>query len=224
MQIIKLNELDRWLVLGPKQGISFDAAAARKVRLQLNSQAYSSLYILSGKKEKQQERFLCAIPAGLSVVEWYTGTDAFQVVSDTETEIFYQSSDLESSAVENLDPEIFTKIAARRARNPELEAIQWAMQQNMERRFAQLQDGHKADLAALAGRIRDETEQVDDVEADDDVGAASKRKKVARKDNAKAAPSPDDEDGRQDGRGVESATGSKGAGDGDNGADGGDGA
>ncbi len=53
-----------------------------------------------------------------------------------EGEVLFWAADYEPAFVEVLDPEIFTKIAQRQTRNPELEEIMYRAQLNMERRFA----------------------------------------------------------------------------------------
>lgn len=131
--VVKLNSIARWLALDPKKGISFDGEpeTERLYRIEFNCEAVTTFYVVQGKSE----RLLITLQPGLETVEFYLAGD-FTIVSDEGGDVLFWCADYEPAFVEVLDPEIFTKIATRQARNPELEEIMYRAQLNMERRFA----------------------------------------------------------------------------------------
>ncbi len=132
---IKLNSLSRWQVLAGDRAISFDGSdvAERRVRINFNCEAVTSFYV----EQDGRERFLCTLPPGLETVE-FNFAGSFRVFAeDGSGAVLYQSADLEPTFSEIVDPVIFTRIANRRHRNPELEEIMYRMQANIERRLAQ---------------------------------------------------------------------------------------
>lgn len=135
MSIIKLNSLSRWNRLSPDQGAVFPGVKEqeRLVRINLNCEAVTSLSIVH---DADRDQFLCTVEPGVHVVEFYTA-GTFRLVADAVgAAVLYQSADLEPTFAEVVDPKIFTKIANRRHRNPELEEIMFRMTQNVERRLA----------------------------------------------------------------------------------------
>ena len=136
--VVKLNSIARWIDLDPKKGISFDGdpAADRLYRIDLNCEAVTTFYVVQGKNE----RLLVTLQPGVETVEFYMAGD-FTIMSDApEGGVLFWAADYEPAFVEVIDPEIFTKIATRQARNPELEEMMYRAQLNMERRFAAQQD------------------------------------------------------------------------------------
>jgi hypothetical protein len=91
----------------------------------------------------------------------------------SESEVWYFTNDGDLIAMERPEAVSFTKIASRRARNPELERMMWKMEQNMERRLA----AQRVEMEALrqqleAERVDPDTGEVhDEPEADDGAGA-----------------------------------------------------
>lgn len=131
---VKLNSLARWANLDADQAIVFEGTdvAERRVRINFNLEGVTSFFI--GTDEA--ERFLCTIGPGLETVEFNTkGT--FKVYAENGSgAVQYQSADLEPTFAVIPDPVIFTRIANRRHRNPELEEMMFRMNQNIERRLA----------------------------------------------------------------------------------------
>lgn len=130
--VIKLNSIARWLALDPKTGISFDGDpdAERLYRIEFNCEAVTTFYLVQGKNEQ----LLVTLQPGIETVEFYLAGD-FTIVSDGGVVLFW-CADYEPAFVEVIDPEIFTQIATRQRRNPELEEMMYRAQLNMERRFA----------------------------------------------------------------------------------------
>lgn len=139
---IKLNSLKRWRLLEPKAAITFKGVAdvERRVRLNVNLESVTTLFVGS---EKQQQ-LLCTAGPGVETIEFNMSGD-FNVFAEAGSgRVHYQSADLEEAHVEIPDPEIFTRIAQRRHRNPELEEMMYRMQLNTERRLAQQAEEIKA--------------------------------------------------------------------------------
>lgn len=126
--------------------INFAAAAegARRVRLNVNCANPTTFYFESA----DGPRLLAAVPAGVDVIE-FNAEGAFAVFpQEGAGEVHYQTSETEATAHHVVDPVVFTKLAQRRHRNPEMEEMMFRMQQNMERRLAQQADEIAAALSA----------------------------------------------------------------------------
>jgi len=131
---VKLNSIERWTVLEAGSSINFAAAAegARRVRLNVNCANPTTFYF----ENAEGPRLLAAVPAGVDVIE-FNADGAFAVFpQEGAGEVHYQTAEAEATAHHVVDPVIFTKLAQRRHRNPELEEMMFRMQQNMERRLA----------------------------------------------------------------------------------------
>lgn len=155
---VKLNSLIRWSVLDGAEAISFEGtgAAERRVRIDFNLESVTTFFI----GDVDGENFLCTIGPGLETVE-FNVSGAFKVYAEEGSGIVhYQCSGQEPVAVEIVDPVIFTKIAQRRTRNPELEEMMHRMQLNVERRMA----SQAEELAAFYERRMQETQNVRAVE------------------------------------------------------------
>jgi len=149
---IKLNSLSRWHELAEKNALMFEQGAAngeRRIRLNLNLPRRMSFFI----EDDAGSRFLASAGPGFETIE-FSHFGKFAVFSEDDSgPIQYQTSETEPTHVEVVDAAIFTKIANRRHRNPEMEEMMYRMQLNMERRLAQ-QAGEIE--AALERRRREE--------------------------------------------------------------------
>lgn len=150
--VVKLNSLARWSSLDRTNRIRFtgDDAGERMVRIQFNLESVTSFYI--GRDEMDAD-LLCTIGPGVEIVEFSAAGDFYVFAEKDAGMVKYQSADLEPTFSEVVDPVIFTKIANRRHRNPELEEMMYRMQENMERRLEQ--QAHEFD-AALQRRRQEE--------------------------------------------------------------------
>lgn len=149
--VVKLNSLSRWSSLPSDKAIVFEGSGIgeRTVRLHLNLEAVTSFFIGADDKEL----FLVTMQPGVDTVE-FSATGTFRVYAEEGSgAVLYQSADLEPTFAEIIDPVIFTKIANRRHRNPELEEMMFRMNQNLERRLQQ-QAGELQ--AAFERRVREE--------------------------------------------------------------------
>ncbi len=136
---IRLNSLSRWKDLEAGAAIMFDDPATeneRRIRLHFNLAAATPFYI----EDANGPRFLTVVPAGLETVE-FGAVGSFAIFpQEGAREVQYQTAEDEPTYATVVDPVIFTKIANRRHRNPEMEEVMFRMQQNMERRLAQQAD------------------------------------------------------------------------------------
>lgn len=132
---IKLNALDRWHPLPAGNAVKFQKISdnGRTVRLIVNCAAQTTFHV----EDEMGPRLLVTVPAGLETIE-FSAAGEFAVFADEAAgEVHYQTAEGEPTFATIVDPVIFTRIATRRARNPEMEELMHRMQANMERRLAQ---------------------------------------------------------------------------------------
>lgn len=149
---IKLNSLARWHDLEPKQAILFSKGSTgseRRIRLNVNTAAQTAFYV----ENDEGPRFLCVAGPGLETIEFAVSGTVAVFADEGSGPVQYQTSEIEPTHAEVVDAAIFTKIATRRPRNPELEEMMYRMQMNIERRLAQ-QTGEME--AALERRRKEE--------------------------------------------------------------------
>lgn len=149
---VKLNSLARWASLPSTDAIVFEGSdvGERRVRINFNLEGVTTFFI----GDDGGEEFLCTIGPGLETVE-FNVAGAFKVYAEKGSGVVhYQSADLEPTFHEIADPVIFTRIAQRRHRNPELEEMMYRMQANIERRLAAQAD----EMEALYARRLQEAE------------------------------------------------------------------
>lgn len=157
--VVKLNSLARWASLPSDEAIVFEGSdeGERRVRINLNLEGVTAFFI----GDEQGERFLATLGPGLETVE-FNVAGSFKVYAEKGSGIVhYQSADLEPTFAEIADPKIFTRIAQRRHRNPELEEMMYRMQANIERRMAAQAD----EMEALYARRLEEAKNAGRTEA-----------------------------------------------------------
>lgn len=141
----KLGDLTKWRPLtgDAGEGVQFPGEA-RNVRLEVSAPEPTALYIEYGG----EERFLARVE-GLDRIEFTVPGD-FVLFADKDC-MFHT---VDGDRVVNVDiaPVIFTRIATRKARNPNLEMMEWKMRQNLERRMQAME-------ADALQRIRDTVNQ-----------------------------------------------------------------
>lgn len=156
--MIRLGNLGRWVALPRGSKITFPGKDVRRVRLTVNSPGVAKLYTID---EDGVPHFLAA-PDRLEEVEFSYAGDLV-VMADAD-DVSFLSAENEPEYVVIEDPEVFTEIAQRAARNPELERIMYVAQRNMERRLEQMaigfeervSDAFDAGRRAEAGRPKGE--------------------------------------------------------------------
>lgn len=136
--MLRMFNLNKWSRLEEGEGMQFHNPRPRQVRLDVNSPDRAVLYVLQKHPERDTSvDFLCKVD-GREVVE-FTSSGAFELTCEGGPVMVY-TVDGEDISFGNLAPVIFTKIAERRKRSPELEYIAAMMSRNMERRLAQQAD------------------------------------------------------------------------------------
>lgn len=149
MHAIKLDALDRWKKANKGELISLgDSLDTRRVRLHVNSQGGSDVYLV----EEWGLRFLAQC-VGLQTVEFYSAGRVELMIDPVQGEAWWHCAELEPTCIEIKDPAIFTEIAGRRRRNPELEEMMFRMQMNVERRIAMQRDEYEAQMNRLQKEI-----------------------------------------------------------------------
>lgn len=151
---IKLNALTRWNILERGQSVVFDrkpGRAPRRVRLHLNLERSTALYI----EDKDGPRLLVTAGPGLETVEFMVeGKFAF-LAQEGHGEVHWHTAENEPTFAEITDARVFTKIANRRHRNPELEEMMYRAQINADARAA-VQMQHME--VAMARRLKELTD------------------------------------------------------------------
>lgn len=143
MQKINLKDLTRWVLVPPGAAVEFNRPEARTVRVEVNPEGDAGISVIWPSGEVQ---FLAEV-SGMTLLE-FAATGAFQLVSDAT--VWMYSAEFEKLAFEVPDPIIFTKIATRRQRSPEMDYMMEIMHKNQERLFAKLDQ----ERASNEGRIR----------------------------------------------------------------------
>lgn len=152
-----LNNIEKWEDLTEGEALVLEGTRRRRITLHVNAPHEANLYLVeTGKDGADKGRFLCKV-CGLDVVRW-TAQGVQKIVSDVPLVKVY-TGELEKTSMASPDPTVFTKIAERRQRNPQLELMMRTMRQNteallsaqaaeMDRRFAQVKADQKAALEA----------------------------------------------------------------------------
>lgn len=168
--VVRLHNMGRWAVLKPGDVLQLNGLPRRKVRVEFNTEAPTRIDLV----EPGNVVTFLAVVSGHEVVQFTAGAECHLVASsDGEVWYFTNDGDQIGTQFQNVS---FTKIATRRARNPQMEMMMFKMQQNIDRRLAALAAEQEAWRAARAadpetGEV-EEDGAVGDGEADDDTGGA----------------------------------------------------
>lgn len=133
---IKLGSLARWKMF-PLDALNLPGrdGGERRIRLNINAESEIALYRVFRALDDQQ--LVAVLAPGFHTVEFMAaGTVSLIAAKQDGAQVWYQTADDEPTYVEVVDPVIFTRIANRRHRNPELEEMMYRMQLNVERRLA----------------------------------------------------------------------------------------
>lgn len=140
---IKLNSIARWTAVDNGSGVALNGRGHRKVRIDFLSENDRRIYLVRADGEV---RFLAFLEAGHTCLEFMDEGNLLLSPDDDGGELWAYTSEFEAAHVVVPDAVTFTKIAQRRTRNPELEHMMWLQQQNIDRRFAALENDYKAQL------------------------------------------------------------------------------
>ncbi len=161
--VVRIHNTSKWAVLQPGQMLELKGQQRRKIRVELNCPAPTRVDVVEGDKPA----FLCVVQ-GYEVVEFTAGEDAF-LSCTSEDEVWYFTNDGDVLATSRPEAVSFTKIASRRARNPELERMMFKMEQNALRREAAL----RAELDAIRAAQPAHDPETGEVIEDEPVAAAA---------------------------------------------------
>lgn len=131
--MIKLDSIERWEHLAKGQTLTLPGGASRRVRLNVNSPGVAILHVVNEDGELQ---FLAA-PQFRDVVEFAMAGD-IRLTTESEDVYFYTAENEPTFTIID-NAEVFTRIANRAARNPDLEHLMYLQERNMQRRFAQME-------------------------------------------------------------------------------------
>lgn len=138
--VVKLWNISDWEKVDSEQLLLLDGKndQSRKIRLEVNASWPTRVSLMI----PGQGVFHLAVVQNVETIEfWYRGQARLSFSSalpgTDEVEAWVYTSDGQRTSFALPDAETFTKIAQRRARNPELEWMQYQMMQNIERRLEQ---------------------------------------------------------------------------------------
>ena len=138
-----LKDINKFVRVKPGDALSLVGGEfPREVRLEVNAEDACHLSV----RTPDGVRFLTVVRGRDTVV--FTIEEPCELWATSDGEVWWWTVELEAAAVIS-DAETYTKIAERRARNPELERVARKMQENAERRMAALMREMDAKFASL---------------------------------------------------------------------------
>jgi hypothetical protein len=129
MKMQKLGNLDKWPLVKNGEGIEF--SVERRVRLEVLSPVGTDWYFMEGKKKGQY----FTTTSGREVLE-FVAVEGMRVMPTKH--VRYYSSENEHIHVDETGNPVFTRIANRQARNPEMEMVAAIAAENATRRMQQM--------------------------------------------------------------------------------------
>ena len=141
----RIQNITDWKCVEHGGALNLKGGVHRRIRLDVNAPGAVVLNYVTGDGEVT---FLARV-LGRDVIELWAGHDEFAIVVDGG-ECWFQSVDGEDFSFSIPDAETITRIVTRRPRNHELELMNYTMQQNMERRYAQMREDMEREWARRA--------------------------------------------------------------------------
>lgn len=131
--MIKIRKFNEWVALKEGDGLKLPSDKMRTVRLELNAPGETNLAV----KQDGKWTYLCTFQ-GNEILELGWSGD-LELKADGPIWYYTPERDKRHITVEN--PVVFTRILNRRKRNPEMEALMYKLQENMQSRMdAQIQE------------------------------------------------------------------------------------
>lgn len=130
----KLYNINKWQCLEAGKVLSFPQTKPRAVRVDVNCPGECEIHYVNGDGETT---FL-ALVRGRDTLDFTT--DGKFAITITGNDLWVHTIDGEDLSFEIIDPVIFTRIVARRARSPEMEMMEARMMQNINRRLERQQN------------------------------------------------------------------------------------
>lgn len=196
---LKLGSLARWKPF-PLDALNLDGRehGERRIRLNINAEAEVAIYRVFRALDDQQ--LVAVLAPGVHTVEFSAqGKVSLIAVRPDGAQVWFQTADEEPTYVEVIDPVIFTRIANRRHRNPELEEMMYRMQANVERRLAA--QAEEFEQALQRRRTEDEHGRPAETIITNAPGAAAGAGGGEVREPEPAAPEPGETPGSEDGGG-----------------------
>lgn len=137
--MIRLHDVDRWNVVKPGSFLRMGVPETpmRTIRLELNSPSRTEVTAVFDNDGQPKELFICTLD-GFERVE-FSGAGVVTMFFAGKGPVWYYTDEGLSMAVPaSQGAKSFTKIMNRRARNLELEMMMFKMEQNINRRIANL--------------------------------------------------------------------------------------
>ena len=182
-----LKDVNKFVLAKPGEALSLvEGEFPREVRLEVNAESACHLAL---RTDAGEPRFLAVVEGRETVL--FTIEGPTEVWPTCDGQVWWWTVELEDAAVVS-DAETYTKIAERRARNPELERVARKMQENADRRMAALMREMDAKFASLkpVEVVKDEPAAV--------VPAKGGRKPAKKDDDGGNPPPPKDDGGDGD--------------------------
>lgn len=161
--VVRIHNLGRWAKVGDNV-LELPGKGQRKVKVELNCAGETRVDVVELDKPDAPATFMWAGRGLVELEFWATGL--VQLVCVSEDDVYYFTNEREGQAVRNIDAKSFTKIANRRARNPELDAIMLRAEINMNRRLARLEMEMERKYGGIARRIDLNTGEIIDADSD----------------------------------------------------------
>lgn len=158
--VIRVGDLGRWTAVGADQSIKFDKEKPRKIRVDVRA-SDEALWFIDRVNDDGEvvSEFLCYTPPGMSVIEMSASFGGVQLTPQFAGYLFVQTPEYEKINLESANPgESFLKVAHRRQRNPEVEYMEFLMNQNIRQRMAAMDEEIARRLAQLPTNERNEHE------------------------------------------------------------------
>ncbi len=157
--VVRIHNIDKWKRLPAGDVLGLGHGGARLVRVDLNCPTPTHVAYSQG----EVVTFL-AVVHGLQTLEFATieADEEPLLVLTGEDDAWYFTDEGDHAPVENLEAKSFTKLATRRARNPELERLQFIAEQNMNNRMARLEEEYARRFENMARSVDRETGEVID--------------------------------------------------------------
>lgn len=126
----RIFNVDKWHLIAAGQAVNFENTEARRVRIHVNAPDPVKLYYADNNGDVT---FLARV-VGRDVVEFGAYEGGFAITAEGG-DCWIDTVDGENFSFVIPDAVILTRIAERRVRNPEIELMNYLMNQNIERRL-----------------------------------------------------------------------------------------
>ena len=130
--MIRMYALTDWVSVPAGGSVGFDNPKPRNVRVEVMLETPGLVNIAT---DTEGVSVACYVAGRETIEFWADGP----YVLGASSNMYVYTSDLERVHIENEGGESYTRIVERRQRNPELEAMERRMHENMQRMLAQTQ-------------------------------------------------------------------------------------